>query len=134
MQDVDGRARSKSGTAFMAPSGMDWSTASVPCLVGVRWGGRAPVSTAHSSVGPLGVLRPRRVHSAGAGGGLTVQAGDGPVLPHGGRGKGQLEDIGANVGVNVGIGRGDVDGVQAGLLTDLCLLGQQLGGVVIDVD
>lgn len=55
-------------------------------------------------------------------------------FPHGGWDKRQLEDIGADVGVNIRIGGCDVDGVQAGLLTDLCLLGQQLRGIVVDVN
>lgn len=74
------------------------------------------------------------LHPNPLGRGLTVQARDGPVPPHGGRGGGQLEDVGADVGVRVCVGRRDVDGVQARPLADLRLLGQQLGGVVVNVD
>lgn len=56
-------------------------------------------------------------------GGLTIEAGDGPVLPYCSGDEGQLKDVRANVGVHIGIGCGDVDGVEAGPLADLCFLG-----------
>lgn len=65
---------------------------------------------------------------------LTVQAGDSPIPAHGGRDEGQLENVGPDVGVHVSVGRGDVDGAQARLLTHLGFLGQQLWGIVVDVD
>lgn len=65
---------------------------------------------------------------------FTIEPCDGPVLPHCRWHTWQLEDEGPHVGVDVGVGGRDVDDIEVGLLADLRLLGQQLRGVVVDVD
>lgn len=65
---------------------------------------------------------------------FTIEPCDGPVLPHCRWHTWQLEDEGPHVWIDVSICGRDVDDIEVWLLTDLCLLGQQLRGVVVDVD
>lgn len=64
---------------------------------------------------------------------LTADSRDGPVSPNVRGPVGQLEGEGPRVGVQVPVQGRDVDGIWLGLLADLRLLGEHLGGVVVDV-
>lgn len=65
---------------------------------------------------------------------FTIQPRYGPVLPHRRWHTWQLEDKGPNIWIDVSIRGCYVDDIQVGLFTDLCLLWQELGSVIVDVD
>lgn len=64
---------------------------------------------------------------------LTTESCDGPVSPNIEGPMGQLKGKRSCVWVQVSVKRSDVDGVWLWPLTYLCLLGEYLGSIVIDI-